>query len=408
MQKAMLNKFIEKINLRNMTILLLVLYPLDQLHSSLFVGITLYSPYKIIMVGYLFYFIKFRGIDNTFASKGILMLLFGIILLSAISISWAFSDYYSAFKYTGQLVILFSFTVVAIKLLSHDEKAIKSVIFYWLIVSAFVSYYSLQGFLSAEALSAERRIGFKDIGLNAIAISIGYVLILAISGYNLFINERIKQLIMIVAILVCFWLLVRLGTRSVIWGIILTFITVSIFSFSIKRLIVTFVALFFVYLVFNYAIENNYLSGMILERITTFNSEIFEDNPRAQLWDIGLEWTFSNVLGSGAGNESFVYRTLDTPGGLEAHNVLVSAFIQFGFLGVALLVFVMINLITNIFKFRRSKYMVIYVAFLIFFSMQMIKGSFLQTRLFWQPLAVLLILINHQKYYVPTTKLKDK
>ena len=80
------------------------------------------------MVGYLLYFLKFRGIDNTFASKGILMLLFGIILLSTISISWAFSDYYLAFKYTVQLVILFSFTVVAIKLLSHDEEAIKSVI----------------------------------------------------------------------------------------------------------------------------------------------------------------------------------------------------------------------------------------------------------------------------------------
>ena len=405
----MSNRIIEKINLRNTTILLLALYPLDQLHSSLFVGTALYSPYKIIIVGYLFYFIKFRGINNTFASKSILMLLFGLILLSAISISWAFSDYYLAFKYTAQLAILFSFTVVAIKILSHDEEAIKSIIFYWLIVSAIVSYFSLQGFFSAEAFSAERRIKFENIGLNAIAISVGYILILAISGYNLFINERIKQLIMIVAILVCFWLLVRLGTRSVIWGIILTFIIVGIFSLNIKRLIVTFVVLFFGYLVLYYAIENNYLSGRLLERITTFNFEVFEDNSRIQLWDVGLEWKFNNFLGSGAGNESFVYRTLDTPDPLmEAHNVFVSAFIQFGFLGVALLVFVMINLVTNIFKFRSSQYMFIYLAFLIFFSLQMIKGSFLQTRLFWQPLAVLLILVNHQKYYIRTTKLKNK
>ena len=206
----MLNKIIEQINLRNTTILLLAFYPLDQLHSSLFLGTTFYSPYKIIMVGYLLYFLKFRGIDNTFASKGILMLLFGIILLSTISISWAFSDYYLAFKYTVQLVILFSFTVVAIKLLSHDEEAIKSVIFYWLIVSSIVSYYSLQGALSPNELSASKRIAFLDIGLNAIAISIGYVLILALAGFNLFINERIKQLIMIVGIFFCFWLLIRL------------------------------------------------------------------------------------------------------------------------------------------------------------------------------------------------------
>ena len=134
----MLSKITEQINLRNTTILLLALYPLDQLHSSIFLGTILYSPYKIIMVGYLFYFLKFSGIANTFASKGILLLLFGIVLLSAISISWALSDYYLAFKYTVQLAILFSFAVVAIKVLSHDEKAIKSVIFYWLIFSAII------------------------------------------------------------------------------------------------------------------------------------------------------------------------------------------------------------------------------------------------------------------------------
>ena len=306
----MLNKITEQINLRNTTILLLALYPLDQLHSSLFLGTTLYSPYKIIIAGYLFYFLKFRGIENTFASKGILLLLFGIVLLSAISISWALSDYYLAFKYTVQLAILFSFAVVAIKVLSHDEEAIKSVIFYWLIVSAIVSYYSLQGALSPDELLASKRIAFLDIGLNAIAISVGYALILSIAGFNLFINERIKQLIMIVAMFFCFWLIIRLGTRSVIWGIMFTFITLSIFSFNIKKILVTSFFVLFAYLTFNYLVENNYVTGKALERITTFNYEIFEDNAREELWGEGTKWTFSNVLGSGAGNEMFVYRSL--------------------------------------------------------------------------------------------------
>ena len=401
----MLNKIIEQINLRNTTILLLAFYPLDQLHSSLFLGTTFYSPYKIIMVGYLLYFLKFRGIDNTFASKGILMLLFGIILLSTISISWAFSDYYLAFKYTVQLVILFSFTVVAIKLLSHDEEAIKSVIFYWLIVSSIVSYYSLQGALSPNELSASKRIAFLDIGLNAIAISIGYVLILALAGFNLFINERIKQLIMIVGIFFCFWLLIRLGTRSVVWGVIFIFIIISILSFDIKKILVTSFFVLCVYLTFNYFAENNYLTGGVLERITTFNFEVFEDNARGQLWKDGIEWTFINVLGSGAGNEKFIYRSLNSQAG-EAHNIFVSAFIQFGFLGFALILCVMIALFSKIIKFRNSNYMILYVAFLMFFSLQILKGSFLQTRLFWQPITILLILLNHQKHYTPTIKLK--
>jgi O-antigen ligase len=333
------------------------------------------------------------------------MLLFGIILLSTISISWAFSDYYLAFKYTVQLVILFSFTVVAIKLLSHDEEAIKSVIFYWLIVSSIVSYYSLQGALSPNELSASKRIAFLDIGLNAIAISIGYVLILALAGFNLFINERIKQLIMIVGIFFCFWLLIRLGTRSVVWGVIFIFIIISILSFDIKKILVTSFFVLCVYLTFNYVAENNYSTGGVLERITTFNFEVFEDNARGQLWKDGIEWTFINVLGSGAGNEKFIYRSLNSQAG-EAHNIFVSAFIQFGFLGFALILCVMIALFSKIIKFRNSNYMILYVAFLMFFSLQILKGSFLQTRLFWQPITILLILLNHQKHYTPTIKLK--
>jgi hypothetical protein len=402
----MLNKIIKQINLRNTTILLLAMYPLDQLHSSLFLGTALYSPYKIIMVGYLFYFLKFRGINNTFASKGILMLLFGVVLLSAISISWAFSDYYLAFKYTVQLAILFSFTVVAIKIISHDEEAIKSIIFYWLIASSIVAYYSLQGMLSPDELSTSKRIAFLDIGLNAIAISIGYILILAITGFNLFMNERIKQLIMFVGILFCFWLLIRLGTRSVVWGIIFIFIIVSVLSFDIKKILITSFFIFFAYLAFNYFAENNYLEGGLLERLTNFNSEVFNDNARGQLWVDGIDWTFSNVLGSGAGNEASVYRGLNSQGGLEAHNIFVSAFIQFGFLGFALILCVMIALFTKVFKFRNSNYMILYVAFLMFFSLQMLKGSFLQTRLFWQPITILLILLNHQQHYTPTIKLK--
>ena len=104
----------------------------------------------------------------------------------------------------------------------------------------------------------------------------------------------------------------------------------------------------------------------------------------------------------------FVYRSFLylEPG--ESHNVLVSAFIQFGFPGFALIACVMIALFIKIFKFKRSNYKILYVALLIFFSLQTLKGSFLQTRLFWQPITILLILLNHQKYYKPIEKLKNK
>jgi hypothetical protein len=404
----MLKTFLAQVSLRNITILLLVLYPLDQLHTSIFEGSTLISPYKLMIGGYLFSVIKLNGINNTFASKDVLFLLFGMVALSALSILWVYSDYFLAIKYTLQLLVLWSFTVVAVKILGHDEKAIKSIIFYWLIVSAIVSYFSLSGVLSSSELVEGRRISFIGIGLNAMAISIGYSVVLGVAGFSLFKKQRIKQLLMIVAVLISLWTLVRLGTRSVIWGLLITFLIGSLINLSIKKAVFSVVALFAIVLVFDYFIENNYIVGRVLERILTFDSDVFQENSRVDLWIVGLEWVTNNVFGSGAGNEIFVYKTLDVTHSLEAHNVIVSAFIQFGVFGGGLFVLMLAILSMKFFKFRDRKFKLIFGAFLLFFLLQLFKGSFFQTRLFWQPITILLILINHQRYHISMKTTADK
>ena len=347
----MVNRIFSQISLRNVTILLLVLYPLDQLHTTIFEDGTFPSPYKIIIGTYLFFVIKLNGINNTFASKSVLLLLFGMVTLSALSILWAYSDYFLAIKYTLQLLVLWSFTVVAVKILGHDEKAIKSIFFYWLVVSAIVSYYALSGALSPSELSEGRRISFRAIGLNAIAISIGYALVLGVSGFSLFKNERIKQLLMVIAMLISFWMLVRLGTRSVIWGFVITVLTASLINLNIKNVMISVVVLFSMLLALNYVIENNYLAGRLLERLVFFNLETFQENDRLEIWRVGLEWFSSNPLGSGAGNEALVYETLSIAN-LEAHNVIVSSIIQFGVLGGVLLLIILATLTMKIYKFK--------------------------------------------------------
>ena len=362
------------ISLRSITILLLVLYPLDQLHSTIFQGSTLISPYKLMIGGYLFSVIKLNGINNTFASKDVLFLLFGMVALSALSILWVYSDYFLAIKYTLQLLVLWSFTVVAVKILGHDEKAIKSIIFYWLIVSAIVSYFSLSGVLSSSELVEGRRISFIGIGLNAMAISIGYSVVLGVAGFSLFKKQRIKQLLMIVAVLISLWTLVRLGTRSVIWGLLITFLIGSLINLSIKKAVFSVVALFAIVLVFDYFIENNYIVGRVLERLLTFDSDVFQENSRVDLWIVGLEWVTNNVFGSGAGNEIFVYKTLDVTHSLEAHNVIVSAFIQFGVFGGGLFVLMLAILSMKFFKLETVNLNLFLERFCYFFYYNYLKA----------------------------------
>ena len=396
------------ISLRNIAFLLLVLYPLDQLHTTIFEGSTFPSPYKFIMAAYLVFVVKLNGIKNTFASKDVLFLLLGIISLSALSILWAHSDYAAAIKYTLQLLVLWSFTVVAVKVLSHDEDMIKSIIFYWLGVSAIVSYFTLSGVLSPSELVEGRRISFIGIGLNAMAISIGYSVVLGVAGFGLFKKQRIKQLLMIVALLISLWTLIQLGTRSVIWGLLATFLVGSLINLSVKKAVFSVIAVFAFTLAFDYIMGNNYLAGRALERLITFDLNVFKENTRSALWMVGLEWVTNNVFGSGAGNEIFVYETLGVTDNLESHNVVVSAFIQFGVFGGVLFVLMLAVLSVKFFKFRDPKFKLIFGAFLLFFLLQLFKGSFFQTRLFWQPLTILLIILNHQRYRISMKSLASK
>ena len=360
------------------------------------------------MAAYLVFVVKLNGIKNTFASKDVLFLLLGIISLSALSILWAHSDYAAAIKYTLQLLVLWSFTVVAVKILSHDEDMIKSIIFYWLCVSAIVSYFTLSGVLSPSELVEGRRISFIGIGLNAMAISIGYSVVLGVAGFGLFKKQRIKQLLMIVALLISLWTLIQLGTRSVIWGLLATFLVGSLINLSVKKAVFSVIAVFAFTLAFDYIMGNNYLAGRALERLITFDLNVFKENTRSALWMVGLEWVTNNVFGSGAGNEIFVYETLGVTDNLESHNVVVSAFIQFGVFGGVLFVFMLAVLSVKFFKFRDPKFKLIFGAFLLFFLLQLFKGSFFQTRLFWQPLTILLIILNHQRYRISMKSLASK
>jgi len=305
-------------------------------------------------------------------------------------------------------LVLWSFTVVAVKMMKYDRNILKKIIFYWLIIAAITAYFSLIGYFSVNELDPSHRISFGNIGLNAISISMGYIFILGISSFGLFKRDKVKKLIMGISLLIIALLIIRLGTRSVLWGIPLSILIVDVLVYKQKSwkslTLVIFVVWSSVYLINN----TGYVSGRLAERILLVSGVVITENTRADLWETGINWWGENPMGSGAGNEEKAYINNSYVGGYESHSVFISALIQLGIPGVVLVVFSLLLTIVKGFNIKNKELLFSFFTLLTFFLIQISKGSFLQTRLFWQPLTILLILLNHQRYRIsmksPTSK----
>ena len=393
-------------HLKYLTILLLALYPLDQLHTTIFQNKMFYSPYKILIGTYLIFFFQLNGLKNTYNCKSIFLFLFSLVIISFLSILWAHSNYFFALKYSFQLLVLCCFTIVAVKLISNDETALKDLIFYSVLVSGFVSLFGLFGFFTESEITFNKRISFEQIGLNSIAISTGYSVILGLFGLKFFKKNIFKKILIFTAILIDLWFIFRLGTRSVIWGLIAIFFFLSLINISFQNILKILILVFLIILSLTYISDNEILSERILSRITNINFELFYQNDRIETWLKGIKWWSMNILGSGAGNEIYVYKELKTEN-LEAHNTLVSSLIQLGPIGFLFIISVLFLLVLKTYSLKKSEYFSLYVALFLFLTAQMLKGSFLQTRLFWQPLTFLLIFLS-LNYHQIKNKTKKK
>ena len=250
-------------HLKYLTILLLALYPLDQLHTTIFQNKMFYSPYKILIGTYLIFFFQLNGLKNTYNCKSIFLFLFSLVIVSFLSILWAHSNYFFALKYSFQLLVLCCFTIVAVKLISNDETALKDLIFYSVLVSGFVSLFGLFGFFTESEITFNKRISFEQIGLNSIAISTGYSVILGLFGLNFFKKNIFKKILIFTAILIDLWFIFRLGTRSVIWGLIAIFFFLSLINISFKNILKILILVFLIKLSLTYILENEILAERI-------------------------------------------------------------------------------------------------------------------------------------------------
>src|SRR5690606_368370 len=130
-------------------------------------------------------------------------------------------------------------------------------------------------------------------------------------------------------------------------------------------------------------------------RILDTREETFTENSRILRWDKGLEWYSDNLIGTGAGvaNEANMYLK-QISHYTEAHSVFVSTLIQLNIFGFGLLLVFFILLGGLILKVKTNYIKFSAIILFIFFLLQAFKGSTLQTRLFWHPITVIMLLIE--------------
>lgn len=303
-----------------------------------------------------------------------------------------------SFNYAAQLIIMLGFTIVALSKLADDHKTIIQLLFYVSVVGGIIALLSLLGFFSDKILESEHRMSFTRIGVNAVAISISYSFIFSIM-YLIFINRiNIRTIIIFSLSFIMLIFLIRTGTRS---GIIGVFISVGLgyllsYKFNLRHLLKFSFIFFLIIFSFNYIIDN-IVSERIATRILSINLESINENSRIAIWNLATEWYSNNVLGTGAGNEAQVFNKFNVK---EAHNVYISSMLQLGMIGLLILVLAMAKIFLKLINIRNPNYKFLAMTTFLFLLIQTMKGSFIQTRLFWIPIILVMTIavIDIKKY----------
>lgn len=361
--------------------LTLVSLPLDQVFTSIFPFVPI-SPFRGLSILLALYFVKVNLRKSEFKKSYIIMYCF--ILWNFISLFWA-KDQDDSVLYTGQVLLMFWFSIVCINELANVQNIREKFIFYCSLIGGGVAFLAITGGLSVE-ISADRRLTFSGIGVNAVAISIGYYFIIVTSGVFIKKWSKINIIILLISIALMFYFLLRTGTRSAIVGSFAALLISYPISFRLSfKSVVKFASLVLIVLFSFFYVMGHFIEGNLSERIVNVDSDAFSENSRNGLWKTAIDYGSTFVLGTGAGNE---YIAFDKGTIKEAHNVYVSSFVQTGIIGLFLLSLFLLSFLFKMFKMNRGRDFYLICSLMIFYIIQTFKGSFLQTRIFWFPLIV--------------------
>ncbi len=382
-------KVLRLLSVKALSFLAIIFLPFDQLFTSIFPNAN-YSPFRWLTIVLGMFIFRYNDINRLKPLVRIFYYLIAYCCLSFVSVTWS-SDPGATISYSAQISVMLLFSIVALSTLSLEKTILSKLSFFSSLIGGVVSGLALMGFFSVAEIDPNRRLSFLGIGVNAVAISIGYALLLGICYFFSPERKRVRDIIVITASLIMIAFILRTGTRSAVWGIFIAIGLSYLLSFNLKfRNILRFIFLsIFLIISANYLFEN-YLGNRMTQRILAVTPQDIKTNVRFELWQDGIDWFSSNLLGTGAGNEQEAYLNWDIK---EAHNVFVSSLIQLGIPALLIMLIVFVTLFIRIIRIK-IPYNKFTAACLYFFLLiQMMKGSFVQTRIFWIPLILIMLII---------------
>src|SRR5690606_16344298 len=246
------------------------------------------------------------------------------------------------------------FSIVSISELIKGKNLIDNIVFYGPIFGGVIAQLGLMGVFSSRELSVDYRLSFEGIGVNSVSISIGYMLILGIAFLMAKDNAIIYKILILCCCIVMFYFIIRTGTRSGVYGVLIATGIAYLFSFKVSAVfVIRFLILstFFVF-TFHYILEN-YVGERLVERIFSVQGDDIASNSRNELWNVAFDYFSYNIFGTGAGNEPVAYLEYGL-GPKEAHNVFVSGLLQLGFIGLFILVIAHVMIFFNLFQTKDS------------------------------------------------------
>ncbi len=369
----------------------LAIFSLDQFFIAI-LKIKVITPGKLLMIYTIVIGLlsnKLQKISNL-ASKRFFLLSVILLFLALGSVLFS-EDKFHSLKAVMQMAILI-FWIPFLLLFLKETDDIEEFLVILISISALVSFFFLFTFNSyALTEGSGSRLIFEGLGINAIAINLGLA---GICSIYLIQNSKswFFKMTAIIALILITMFTLRTGTRSVVIGIPISILIAFIIcnKINIRSFSLIIFSSVILGVIVSILIQNNWVSGDLLERLFIDKSAI-EENSRWKIWEVGLDWFLNNMHGSGFAYEEKVFYKTEAK---EAHNVFLSSLIQMSIPGFIVVVSMYSYLFVLIKRIITPEYKMLAFSIYFFIVIQSIKGSFLQTRLFWMSLALMLLIIE--------------
>ena len=354
------------------------------------------SPGRVLSILVVFAYFRFmvtRLADIKVCKKSVLFFV-GFVLWAIVTMLWADVKkpaIFAVLKMSIQLVI----TIAGVDLLS-DRKILKQMLFLVVAGASSAGLFALFGVISLT-VGAETRMTFAGAGVNSLATSLGVAIVGGV-GLLLLTRSILAKLVVGACCIAMMLVSLRAGTRSVLVGVPLSLMFGAVLAYCRKIHKVFMLSLVIAVISFGslyWASSTGFIRGALQERLfSVFQTKTFEENVRWRIWTEALRLYGENPIGVGAGNEHQAYSQSGMTRVREAHNIFLSVLLEYNVVGLGLFVAGFVLLGAALIRVKEPALLFLAGAFLGFLLFSALKGTFHETRMFWQPLMLAMIVIE--------------